>query len=105
MRSSDFLFMTPAVGQRCVDGTHISNPRVVTCLGLGQATGFDSPVGDPAFYVFAVALDVRSRASNPRPISLTPCHPTPERLSACDLAISPAHPPCAHAQWLTQYAY
>ena len=25
MRSSDFLFMTPAVGQRRVDGTHISN--------------------------------------------------------------------------------
>ena len=27
--------------------------------GLGQATGFDSPVGVPAFYLFAAALDVR----------------------------------------------
>ena len=44
--------------------------------GLGQATGFDSPVGDPAFYLFSTALDVRGRVSNPRSIALTPCHPS-----------------------------
>ena len=51
-------------------------------FGLGQATGFDSPVGVPAFYLFAAALDVRGRVSNPRPIPLTPCHPRPECLCA-----------------------
>ena len=40
--------------------------------GLGQATGFDSPVGVPVLYLFTAALDVRGRVSNPRPISLTP---------------------------------
>ena len=84
----------------------ISLPRVWSpASGLGQAAGFDSPVGIPTLYPFAAAFDVRSRASNPRPISLTPCHPRPERLSARDLATSPAPPPCAHAQWLTHNTY
>ena len=72
--------------------------------GLGQATGFDSPAGVPMLYHFAAALDVRGRASNPQPISLTPSNPCPESLSACDLATSPDPPPSAHAPLLTYHA-
>ena len=80
-------------------------PRVRSLAsGLGQATGFDSSARFPTIYLFAAALSVRSRVSNPRPIALAPSNPCPESLSVGDLATSPAPDPRAHALWLTHCA-
>ena len=73
--------------------------------GLGQATGFDSPVGVPVLYLFAAALDVRGRVSNPCAISLPPCYPCPDGLAVGGLATSPAPPLSAHDPLLTHHAY
>ena len=60
--------------------------------------------GSRRIYIFAAALGVRSRVSNPRPIALAPSNPCPESLSVGDLATSPAPDPRAHALWLTHCA-
>lgn len=81
--------------------THVRSPA----SGLGQAAGFDSPVGVPVPYLFSAALDVRGRVSNPRAISLPPCYPCLDGLSVGGLATSPAPPLSAHAPLLTYHTY
>ena len=104
-RSSDFLFMAPAVASS-VWMALIFRTRVRSLAsGLCQATGFDSPEGVLTPYLFAAALEVGGRVSNPRPIALDPCNPCPERLSACDLPPSPPPHPHPHASQLTHHAY
>ena len=103
-RASDFVDLQPAaastVWMASIIRTHVRS----LASGFGQATRFDSSVGVATVYLFAAALEVRARLSNPRSIPLTRCYPCPERLSACDLAPSPPPHPHPHASQLTHHA-
>ena len=57
---------------------------------LGHATGLDSPVGVSVIYLFAAALKVHGRVTNPHPIAMTPlCMPshTPQHVTSRPLLL------------------